>query len=649
MPFDENSEFQRFVSVAKSKGAELDWNAVEKAYKFAALVHKNYRRADGDPYVSHCLAVAEILLDYVPETATIEAALLHGATKNAGVPTETIEREFGPRVASLVESLTKLGRMPFMSLEQAEAENIRKMMLALSKDIRIILIRLVDRLHNLRTIQSLPQPKRDRMAREAIEIYAAIAHKLNLTAIKNELEDLSFAVLWPEDYKHVTEALTERSEERKTETERLRKFIETELRRRGMPITVYGRAKHLYSIFRKMQRKQMTLEELTDLTALRVISRNVSDCYKALSIVSEMFHPIPNTLDDYISSPKPNLYRSLHISLLSDKGKPIEVQIRTEEMHEIAERGVAAHWKYKGHTEEEFDKKLEWMQSLLSWQREVKEASEYIEGIKVELFERGIVVFTPMGDMLELPEGASGVDFAYAIHRDVGEHCDKVKVNGRIVPLSESLKDGDIVEVITSPQKKINSNWLSFVKTKKARSHIKADLHLSEGKPKVKKKEPLTTAVPVIAMTKQKARIVDGVLEVAPGMSNIRLAKCCTPLPGKAIIAVESKDKYSIHTTDCKEISHEKKRAIPTQWLETRGIYLQKLNIIGEDRPTLLSDVLKVVIGRKSTIEKINVATTKDGNVAISFVLRFNKEKELSDLKAALRKSEGIREIYTLS
>jgi len=649
MTFDENAAYQRFVDLARAKGVELDWPVIEKAFKFAALTHRNQYRLSGEPWIAHSLAVAEILLDYAPDTTTIAASLLHDVVKDGGVPITYIERDFGKKIALIVDGLTKLGRIPFLTLEQAEAENIRKMMLALSKDLRIILIKLADRLHNMRTIELLPRSKQELIARETLEIYAAIARKLNLTAINNELEDLAFAVLWPDEYKHIVEALAERKEERDAETERLRTMIEHELKGRGLHVRVYGRAKHLYSIFRKMKKKQLSFDELMDLTALRVITKTVPECYRVLSIITEMFKPIPNTLDDYIVTPKPNMYQSLHVSLVSDKGKPIEVQIRTEEMHEIAERGVAAHWRYKGISEEEYDKKLEWMQALLQWQKEAKESAEYVEGLKVEFFERGIVVFTPKGDLVELPEGATGVDFAYAIHRDIGDHCDKVKVNGKIVPLSQPLNDGDIVEIITSPQLKINSNWLAFVKTKKAKSHIKAALQFGERKPRPKK-ESQVIVLPS-AVSKQKAKIVDGVLEVAPGMHNIKLAKCCNPMPGQKIVALEleTKDKYSIHTYDCREIKKEMKRAIPATWLETGGAYIQKLNVIGEDKPTLLSDVLKTVLQRKLAIERLNVSTTRDGHIALAFVIRFHSDSELNETKAELKNVPGVREVYTLT
>lgn len=651
MPFDENAAFERFASIAKAKEVQLDWPVVERAYKFAALTHRNQRRLSGDPLISHCLAVAEILLDYAPDTTTIEATFLHDVVKDGGVPLEYIERDFGKKVAVIIDGLTKIGRIPFLTLELAEAENIKKMILALSKDIRIILIKLADRLHNMRTIDFLPPTKREQVARETLEIYASIARKLNLTAINNELEDLSFAVLWPEDYKHIVDVLAQRSEEREAETERLRSRIETELKGRGMHVTVHGRTKHLYSIFRKMKKKQLTFEELMDLTALRIITKTVPECYRVLSILTELFPPIPNTLDDYILAPKPNMYQSLHISLLSDRGKPIEVQIRTEEMHEIAEKGIAAHWRYKGFMEEGYEKKLEWMQSLLKWQKEVKEASEYIEGLKVEFFERGIVVFTPKGDMVELPEGSTGVDFAYAIHREIGDHCDRVKVNGKAVPLSQPLKDGDIVEVLTAPQPKINSNWLTFVRTKKARSQIKAALQLAEKKPKARKKmAELEISLPT-AVSRQKAKIVEGVLEVAPGMPNIKRAGCCSPVPGQGIVAIEleSNGKYSIHAVDCREIGRERKRAIPAQWIETRGAYIQKLNVVGEDKPTLLSDVLKAVMLRKLAIERLNVSTTRDGRVVLAFIIRFHSEKELDETKADLKNIAGVREVYTLT
>lgn len=642
--------FSKFMATSRGKKADIDEAAVRKAFESAAMAHRLQKRLSGEPYVLHSLAVAEIVLDYLPDTAAIQAAILHDVPRDAGMPVEYIERDFGPTVGLIVDGLTKIGKIPFMSLEQAEAENIRKMMLILSKDVRIILIKLADRLQNMRTVSYLPLEKRERMARETMEIYAPLAHKLNIARMKNELEDLAFSVLNPGEHQKLKAAMDQRRAGREDEIGRIRATIEKELKRKGMDVVVKAREKHLYSIFKKIQKKQQTFESIIDLFAVRVIAKRVSDCYRVLEVLGNMYRPVPGTLDDYISAPKPNMYQSLHVNLLTEKGQNIEAQIRTEEMDRLAESGIAAHWKYKGHEQEEYDKKIEWMKSLLNWQREVKEESEYIEGLKIELFERGVVAFTPKGDMIELSEGSTALDFAFMLHTSIGLHADKIKINGKIVQLSHPVADGDMVEVMTSPNMKANTNWLTFVKGSKAKSKIRVALKM-EG-PKRKVVVETRIAHPEDEGPAGKAKLVDGVLVIKHGMTNVRIAKCCNPTGHDEIVSYPPKaGNYTIHAKSCPTFkkSQEAKRAIPVEWIHDKGELIQKINITGEDRPTLLSDILKVIIPSHVQIEKVSISMTKDEKVMITLVLRLHKKEDIDELKLKLKQVKAVKEVYAVA
>ncbi len=636
--------FDKLVEKIKKETGKADVNTLRKSFEFSALVHKNQYRLSGEPYVLHCVAVAEIVSDYLNDTVSIQAALLHDVCRDAGIPINTIEKEFGEQVAKIVDGLTRIGKIPFLKLEQAEAENIRKMLLVLSKDVRIIIIKLADRLHNMRTISFLPEHKQKRMAEETFEIYIPIAHKLNITKIKNDLEDLYLSVIEPESYSQIKKALEEKRKGKEKETERIRNEIEKILKSKGIDVTVKSREKHIYSIYKKMKRKELTFNQLMDLFAIRIITKRVSDCYRILEIISENYKIIPGSLDDYIASPKSNMYQSIHINFLTENEQNIEAQIRTEEMDRIAEMGIAAHWKYKGHSEEEFDKKIEWMKNLLNWQKQITEEKEYIEGIKIELFERGVVVFTPKGDMIELPNGSTALDFAFALHTSIGLNADKVKVNGKIVPFNHILSDGDIVEVATSPQKKVNVNWLGIVKTSKAKAKIRAALNLI-GPKKSNVKEPEVA----ISERGKKARMENGELVAQINSPNIDLAKCCNPTVNDKIVTYPPKQgRYTIHKADCKtfEKTSEFKRKINARWEIQTNIYLQKMNLVSEDRPRLLSDLIKLLMGQHIEIKKINISETKDDRVMINLVLAYNSSEQIEKIKNEVKRIPGIKEAF---
>ena len=647
MRFEPEIEEKYTKLIEKLKDKDIDENAIRKAFEFAATAHKNQYRLSGEPYIMHCLEVADIVSDYIYDTPSIQAAILHDVSRDVGVPISSIENQFGKKTAEIVDGLTKIGKIPFLKLEQAEAENIRKMLLILSKDVRIILIKLADRLHNMRTIKYLPEHKQKRMAEETIQIYVPIAHKLNVTRIKNELEDLYLSVVEPEAYNAIRKALEEKKKEKYREIEEIRTEIESLIKSKGIDVVVKSREKHIYSIYKKMKKKELTFEQLMDLFAVRIITKRVNDCYRILDIISENYNIIPGTLDDYIAAPKSNMYQSIHVNFLMKHGQNIEAQIRTEEMDKIAESGIAAHWKYKGHEEEEYDKKIEWMKNLLNWQKQIKEEKEYIDGIKIELFERGIVVFTPKGDMIELPNGATALDFAFALHTSIGLNADKIKVNGKLVSFDHQLNDGDMVEVITSPIQRVNINWLKIVKTSKAKAKIRAALNIiGPKKPGSRDKETVEQA------KGEKAKLQDGVLIADINSPNIRIAKCCNPTINDEIITYPPKDgNYTLHKKECATFKKtpEYKKKIEARWKETGGIYLQKINIICDDRPKLLSDIIKVVMTKGLKIQKINIADTKDDKVMINIIIVYKAQEEIEEIKQELKKIQGVKEVYLVT
>ena len=642
---DIENEFERLMQKTGSQGSEKA--QIRKALEFAALAHKNQYRLSGEPYVLHCLAVAEIISEYSDDATTIQATLLHDVCRDAGIPISTIEKEFGENVAKIVEGLTKIGKIPFLRLEQAEAENIRKMMLILSKDVRLILIKLGDRLHNMRTVKYLPEHKQKRMAEETIEIYVPLAHKLNITKIKNELEDLYLSVAEPETYLQIKDSLEEKKKDKIGEVEKIRAEIEGLLKAKGIDVTVKSREKHVYSIYKKMKKKELTFDQLMDLFAIRIITKRVSDCYRILEIINEKYGMVPGSLDDYISSPKSNMYQSIHLNFMTKKGQNIEAQIRTDDMDRIAESGIAAHWKYKGHEQEEYDKKIEWMKNLLSWQKEIKEEKEYVDGIKIELFERGVVAFTPKGDMIELSAGSTALDFAFALHTSIGFHADKIKVNGNLVPFNHQIQDGDIVEVITSPVQKANVNWLGIVKTSKAKGKIRTALKM------VGKRRNIQSEVETIEQEKgKKAKLTEGEVIAYINSPNIRIPKCCNPGINDEIVTYPPKDgKYTLHKKGCKAFinSPEAKRKINASWGEKASIYLQRINIISEDRPTLLSDVIKSLMQYKINIQKINISNTKDEKVMINMIVRYNSKEEVDRIRQEIKKISGVKEVYLIA
>jgi len=447
-----------------------------EAFVFAANKHKKQKRVTGEPYVIHALSVAGILADINIDIETLVAALLHDVVEDTDATFEEVKEKFGTNVALLVDGVTKLGNIDFKTMEDYQAENLRKMFLVMAKDIRVVLIKLADRLHNMRTIQVLRRDKQLRIAKETLEIYAPLAHRLGIYHMKRELEDLAFKVLEPDMYYEIRRRVRKKLPERETIIKEAIEILSKKLDEVGTKAFITGRAKHFYSIYEKMKRKSLTVEQMYDLLALRVITNSVEDCYQVLGIVHTIWKPIPGQFDDYIANPKSNMYQSLHTTVVGPSGEPLEVQIRTWDMHWIAEYGIAAHWRYKeGRIKpDDLDTKLTWIRQVLETQLETSEPSEFLENLKADVLSTEVFVFTPKGDVISLPKGATPLDFAFAIHTEIGSKCVGAMVNGRIVPLSYELKNGDIVRILTSPQGHPSRDWLSIVSTSRARSKIRA-------------------------------------------------------------------------------------------------------------------------------------------------------------------------------
>jgi len=611
--------------------APPDRELVARAYDRAASAHTGQHRLSGEEYVNHPLEVASILADLRLDAPTIAAALLHDTVEDTEVTLQQLTEEFGGDVAHLVEGVTKLSRISFRSNQQLHAENIRKMLLAMADDIRVVLIKLADRLHNMRTLDPLPELKRRRISRETLDIYAPLAHRLGIGQLKWELEDLAFKNLEPDEYQAVVSRVNRERMERETLVSDLREILARELDKIGIAAEITGRPKHFYSIWQKMTREDKDFSQIYDLLAIRVLVESVKDCYGVLGIVHSLWKPLPGRFKDYIAMPKSNGYQSLHTTVISQAGEPIEIQIRTAEMHQVADFGVAAHWTYKeGETDARFDEKLGWLRLLMEWQKEVVDAESFVDAVKVDLFQDEVFVFSPKGDVLNLPAGSTPVDFAYRIHTEVGHRCIGAKVNGRMVPLDCELKNGEIVEILTTKSPHGPSrDWLNFVKSASARERIRKwfksqrrEENVAKGRDLLEKElhrmhrltltqlpepkleemaalykfngaEDFLAAVGygdvsphsvVMRMALAPAgdedvlRSIPLIPQVQPtprvlvrGDRGIlsRMATCCQPVPGDAITGFTTRGKgVTVHRTDCLNVinAQEPARVVPVDW-----------------------------------------------------------------------------------
>jgi GTP diphosphokinase / guanosine-3',5'-bis(diphosphate) 3'-diphosphatase len=459
-----------------------DLTAVLKAFHFAARFHEGQSRDSGEPYMVHPVMVAHILADMRMDLAGIQTGLLHDVVEDTSVTVEQVRKEFGDEVARCVDGLTKLSKLDIFGAEERQAESFRKMLLAMVEDIRVIMVKLADRIHNMRTLGYVSRERRERIARETIEIYAPIAHRLGMGKIRGELEDLAFQHLEPEAYTEILAAIESKRHSNEEFLNEIRQTVEAELRREGIPARVEGRVKRPYSVFQKLRRQKITVDQVYDLMALRIVTDSVKNCYAGLGVIHNHWRPIPGRIKDFIAIPRPNLYQSLHTSVVGPHGQTFEVQIRTDEMHRIAEEGIAAHWKYKegrkGPAAD--DQRIAWLRHLVEWQRDMQDPGEFMSTLKVDLYPEEVYCFTPRGKVVVLPRDATPIDFAYAIHSDVGNSCVGAKVNGRIVPLRSSLRNGDIVEIMTQAGHDPSKDWLAFVKTSRARNKIKHVINATE-------------------------------------------------------------------------------------------------------------------------------------------------------------------------
>ena len=461
-------------------GADLD--LVTRAYRFSEQSHRGQQRASGEPYLSHPLEVAGLLVNFKMDVTTVTAGLLHDVLEDTQTTKAELEREFGREIADLVDGVTKIGKLAFSSREQRQAENFRKMLVAMARDLRVLMIKLADRLHNMRTLDYLSPDKAQKVAHETLDIYAPLAHRLGMATVKAELEDLALRALNPEDYQDLMRRVAKRRLEREDEINQVITFLRQKLGEVGIEARISGRPKHFYSIWKKMHEGGREFDEIYDLTAVRAIVKSVRDCYGALGVIHSLWKPVPGRFKDFIAMPKVNMYQSLHTTVIGPKGDPVEIQIRTWDMHRIAEDGIAAHWLYKEKRSERdrFDDAFTWLRQLMESQDEVTDPQEFMDSVRLDLFPDEVYVFTPKGDVKALPEGSTPIDFAYTVHTDVGNHCVGAKVNGKLVPLRYTLRQGDIVEVITSPAQHPSRDWLKIVKSTRARAKINQWLKIEE-------------------------------------------------------------------------------------------------------------------------------------------------------------------------
>jgi guanosine-3',5'-bis(diphosphate) 3'-pyrophosphohydrolase len=692
-------------------GADLE--PVGRAFDLAVVAHESQKRATGEPFVTHPIASAQILAELGLDTTAIQAALLHDVPEDTEYSLTHVEEHFGPEVAQLVDGVTKLSRFSTHSHEQQQAENIRKMLLAMAQDIRVVLIKLADRLHNMRTLHALPVEKQQRIARQTMEIYAPLAERLGIWQIKWELEDLAFKALEPERFRELAKLLDTRRKGRETYIERAIAELRPSLAAAGISADIEGRPKHIYSIWKKMQRKSAEFGEIYDVYAIRLLVDEVRDCYAALGIVHSIWRPIPGQFDDYIAVPKNNLYQSLHTAVIALDGKPLEIQIRTHQMHQVSEVGIAAHWRYKEGTksDREYDAKLAWLRQLMDWQRDVSEsdATEFVEGIKLDIFQDQVFVFTPKGDIKDLPAGATPLDFAYRIHTDVGHRTIGAKVNNRLVPLDYRLKNGDIVEIVTTKGEHGPSrDWMNVVRTSHAREKIRQwfkrkdrDENIVHGRESLERELRRLARTSIAAVGQDqiidvarqynhdnvddfyaaigygaigaqtvvmKLGVVDDVQSALPSVAPpqrvertgsvrvkgvgdllVRFAKCCHPIPGDPILGFITRGKgVTVHLQTCPTVINEREvsRLIDVEWeAAPTETYPIAIRVEAYDRTGLLSDITQVVAENKVNIVAAHVGVTPDHTAVVTATIQVHS---VSQLARVMSRIETLKDVISV-
>ncbi len=703
-----DSETSQLTLLLKEYFTQADIEQVWRAYRYAAFAHEGQMRKTGEPYISHPVAVACILAKLHLDLPTLLAALLHDVVEDTGVAISEISDTFGKQVADLVEGLTKLDKIEFQSATQAQAENFRKMLLAMSQDVRVILVKLADRLHNMQTLDAMKPEKQKRIAQETLEIYAPIANRLGLNLIYQELEDLSFKFLHPMRYRVIAKAIKVARGNRKEVINKILETIQQRLADAHIEADVKGREKHLYSVYRKMSNKATALEQIHDIYGFRVLVKDTPSCYLALGSLHALYKPIPGKFKDFIAIPKANGYQSLHTTLFGPFGTPIEVQIRSNEMHSVADAGVAAHWLYKttdAHLTKLQQQTHQWLQRLVEIQTESEDSYEFLENFKIDLFPDEVYVFTPKGKILALPKGSTAVDFAYAVHTDVGNSCVAVKINNELAPLRTEMHNGDNVEIITAPLAKPNPAWLNYVVTGKARSHIRHYLktlqatesaHLGERMLNmalralhvdpdaiddklwhkimrdygVKDKAEILTDIGlgkrvglmvahqltagnpdlhVFENTNPKAiKKLDSItISGSEGMA-VQFAQCCRPIPGDPILGFINKDKgLIIHTHDCPAI--RKYKLDPDRWLDVewdsdnKKLFKVNVRMVVANERGMLAKIAAGISDVGSNIDNVSVEEPDGSHYAnVNFTVQVRDRVHLADLMRNLRKIPDV-------
>jgi len=696
---------ERLINKVLSYHPDADVDLIKRAFDFSSKAHATQTRVTGTPYIEHPLSVALILADMKMDISTIVAGLLHDTIEDTDTTIKDIKDNFGKEVAFLVEALTKLSKMEFNTREEAQAENFRKMILAMSEDIRVILIKFADRLHNMRTLHYLPESKRHRIATETLDIYAPIANRLGIGWLKTELEDLSFKHLMPELYNELVKKVAKRKEDQEAYLKEVTDIVTKKLKEEGIEGTVSWRIKHYYGIYQKMLRQGITFEQVHDVLGLRIITDTKANCYAILGLIHSLWTPVPGRFKDYIGVPKSNMYQSLHTTVIGPKGERVEFQIRTAEMHMVAENGIASHWKYKekGKIDEKSDRYISWLRDLIQAQRELVDAKDFLEAVKGEVTPEVIYIFTPKGEVKEMPVGSTPVDFAYSIHTEVGNKCVGAKVNDRIVPLRYTLRSGDTVEIITSPTHGPSRDWLKFVVTQRAKSKIKQWVKAEERKQSIElgeklfeneiKKHGLTQSVvrseemknvlkfynvqslddlyAYIGYGKISAHQVVNKLvpekpeEVKPikpvkvkkeikgitikGVDNIlyHTAKCCFPVPGDGLIGFVTKGRgVTIHRKDCPNLDRlavDDARLVEVDWkIEDNSTTPVKVFVETVDKPGILANLSAVISSVNINISHVEASSTEDKKAHIYFILEVKDRNQLISLTQKIAQLEGV-------
>ena len=692
-----------------SYNPEANFDLFRRAYAFSSEAHQKQKRVEGSPYIEHPLAVAGILTDMRMDSTTIAAGLLHDTIEDTAVTAEDIKGLFGKDVAFLVESLTKLSKMEFRTSEEALAENFRKMFLAMAKDIRVMLIKFADRLHNMRTLEYLPEAKRKKIAQETMDIYAPLANRLGIGWLKTEFEDLSFKHTMPEIYNDLSSKVAKRKEEQEEYLSEVITILEKTLAEAEIPARVFGRIKHYYGIYQKMQKQRIPFEQVYDVNALRIITNTQTNCYGILGLIHSMWTPVPGRFKDFIGAPKSNLYQSLHTTVAGPKGEKIELQLRTEEMDRIAREGIAAHWKYKEQKpiKEKDDKYFSWLRDIVQAQKDLPDAKEFLETVKGNIFPDVVYVFTPKGDVMELPYDSTPLDLAYSIHTQIGHQCTGAKVNGKIVPLRYTLKNGDTIEIMTSPGHHPSKDWLKFVKTTRAKARIKQwikaeerekgeavgrellerelrkhdlspslikskevldaaklfkftaleDLLLAIGYGKLSPHQIVNKLLPEAEKTEkppakkepekeveEKGITIKGVDEIMYHRS-----KCCYPLPGEKVKGFVTRGRgVSIHTADCPNLevmAVDKDRLLDVDWI-TGGdaTYSVKISVYTMDQPGVLAEVSAIISAANINIHRID-SVSYNKQASLNFILEVRDKKQLNDILKQIPQVSGVIEV----